>query len=336
MNPPRYQVRGGESYLLNDPVENTFHFVYIEPTDSLWVPARWMIDRWTPNAIRNGSARFYRLVDPPPWYRAHTFATVNDAGVLVQYNVTENNELMDAIRNQGETGISYLTARPSSSPPDDDRRFREDRDGIHIAPGPPPHPPGGGPVAAEGAESRPPQREEAPRAVAALAALAVAAEPLAQPTVLAPPEREATSALRLLADLLLLNREENTIYDDLNSNWRRWGARGPYGAGGYGVYRPPPIEIPRLNIINNIFNDDISPIYPRAAPAAAKPQKRVADLVIADAVKSEACCPITMDPIKAETAACVAPCYHVFEKEAIQGWLADHTTCPQCREACSL
>lgn len=336
MNRPRYQVHGGESYLLNDPVENTFHFVYLEPTDSLWVPGRWMIDRWTPNAIRNGSARFYRLVNPPPWYRAHSFATVNDQGILVQYNVTENNELLDAIRNSGEAGISYATARPASSPPDEDRRFREDRDGIHIAPGPPPQPPGGGPVAAEGAESRPPQREEAPRALAALAAAEPFVPLLAQA---ATPEREATSALRRLADLLLLNTEENPIYDDFNNNnWRRWGARGPYGAGGYGVYRPPPIEIPPLNYINNIFNDDISPINIRlpAAHSMAKPQKRVADLVIADAVKSEASCPITMDPIKAETAACVAPCYHVFEKEAIQGWLANHTTCPQCREPCGL
>jgi hypothetical protein len=150
------------------------------------------------------------------------------------------------------------------------------------------------------------------------------------------PERDVTTALQLLADLLLNDREDTIIHENTWNLNRRWGARGPYGAGGYGVYRPPPIEVPQLNFYHNLFND-ISPIYPRApVQAMPKPQKRVADLVIADAVKSEASCPITMGPIKSESAACVAPCYHVFEKEAIQVWLADHNTCPQCRQPCGL
>jgi hypothetical protein len=66
------------------------------------------------------------------------------------------------------------------------------------------------------------------------------------------------------------------------------------------------------------------------------PLKRVADLVIADALKQELCCAISLNPLTKENAVCVSPCYHVFEKESIQKWLTTATTCPECREVCSL
>lgn len=339
---PLYQTRGGDAYVIHDGEDDTFHFVYMEPTQDGWVLGRWMHDQWTPLAIRNGSMRFYRFVDPPPWYRAHTFATVGDDAIFAQFNVIENDELLESIRNTGVPGIPRTSLRPASSPPDEDRAFREERDGIHVAgPGQPPQPPGGGPVAADGAESqaRPPQQAAEVAGAAALAALLAVAEeqPAARLPWLTEP-RDNTAALRLLTNLLR-EPEEPLITDTNNRRRDHWPAAGPYGAGGYGVYRPPNLQIPIFNnILNDFYDDiydDIRPLAEAAAPLP-KPQKRVADLVIADAVKNCASCPITMEPIKAESAACVAPCYHVFEKEAITHWLGTHHTCPQCRENCIL
>jgi hypothetical protein len=337
---PPYQIRGGEAYVLHDGEDDTFHFVYMEPNQDSF--GRWIHDRWTPDAIRNGSVRFYRFVDPPPWYRAHVFATVGDDSTFSQFNVVENNELLDSIRNTGVAGIPRASLRSAASPPDEDRLFREERDGIRLPPrGPPPGPPGGGPVAAEGAESRRPQREPQLPALAAAALLAPPAEaeavPFHQPR--ARLWEDGSAALRLLANLLR-ESDEHRIQEDNMNYWPTPGGAGPYGAGGYGVYRPPPIEIPPLNIITNDFLaawNDIPHQRPSAPVATlTKPQKRVADIMIADAVKNSASCPITMDPIKAESAACVAPCYHVFEKEAITQWLGGHDSCPQCREPCCL
>ncbi len=67
-----------------------------------------------------------------------------------------------------------------------------------------------------------------------------------------------------------------------------------------------------------------------------KVQKRIADLVIQDAIKQELTCPITINPLTLEIATCVAPCYHVFDKDAITKWLETNNTCPECREQCSL
>lgn len=65
-------------------------------------------------------------------------------------------------------------------------------------------------------------------------------------------------------------------------------------------------------------------------------QQRIAKLVISDAIQNEEICPITMNPLTLETAVCVAPCYHVFDKTAIGKWLEANDTCPECRERCSL
>lgn len=58
--------------------------------------------------------------------------------------------------------------------------------------------------------------------------------------------------------------------------------------------------------------------------------KFVADALIRDAVAAAANCPITMEPITADTAA-VTSCFHVFDANAIAIWLADHRTCPTCK-----
>ncbi len=73
-----------------------------------------------------------------------------------------------------------------------------------------------------------------------------------------------------------------------------------------------------------------------STPIQNKVQKRIADLVIQDAIKQELTCSITMNPLTLETATCVAPCYHIFDKNAITTWLETKNTCPECRVQCSL
>jgi hypothetical protein len=94
-----------------------------------------------------------------------------------------------------------------------------------------------------------------------------------------------------------------------------------------GIPNPEPITAPLLLATN---------CYQYSKPSIPPPQKRVADLMIADAVAKGECCSITMNPLTPDTAACVAPCYHVFEREAIHTWLATKSTCPTRRQPCSV
>jgi SUMO ligase MMS21 Smc5/6 complex component len=58
--------------------------------------------------------------------------------------------------------------------------------------------------------------------------------------------------------------------------------------------------------------------------------KFVADLIIRNAAAEGARCPITMDPIEETEAFTVTACYHVFNAEALQRWLREHSNCPEC------
>jgi hypothetical protein len=71
-----------------------------------------------------------------------------------------------------------------------------------------------------------------------------------------------------------------------------------------------------------------------AVVAPIKPlPKRIAWMVAEDAGKNGDTCAITMEPINPITAAATT-CFHCFDHEAIQTWMQNHTTCPQCRERC--
>jgi len=287
MDAPPHHSRGGEAYVVYDHVTDSYHFVY---TDS--ISQAYRSDTTTSDGIRDGIIRFYQLVNPPPWYRRYAFATVSDAATLVLYTVLEDDRILSQIQARGEGGIPRHTARAASSPPDEDRAFREERDGITIQ-----------------------------RATANILRQLVGDAP-----VLIPPTNDP------------LTHALNTVR---NRDYNPW----VFGENGYGVHRPAPIHIPYTNTWNNIWNNiwndfgDLPPLTPQQAqqhPQVQKPQKRVADIVISNAVREGGVCPITMEPIRADSAACVAPCYHVFEKSAIEHWMTQHTTCPQCRESCAL
>jgi SUMO ligase MMS21 Smc5/6 complex component len=91
-----------------------------------------------------------------------------------------------------------------------------------------------------------------------------------------------------------------------------------------------------LNNINELYYYDVSGTYINNKDAKEIPplQKRVADIMIAHAIQSKETCPITMEPIDSASA-CVSPCYHSFQAEAIRTWLSTNSTCPVCREACT-
>jgi hypothetical protein len=64
-------------------------------------------------------------------------------------------------------------------------------------------------------------------------------------------------------------------------------------------------------------------------PSSSLPS-HVVSIMIQHAVNSGATCPITMEPLTAKTAA-VTACGHVFDRDALTRWSADHGTCPECR-----
>ena len=76
---------------------------------------------------------------------------------------------------------------------------------------------------------------------------------------------------------------------------------------------------------------------PRPPPPAVRPPpfpKHLADQVLAAAEAAGQACAITMEPIQKATAA-VTSCGHVFQKAAIDHWMQDHDTCPECRQPCA-
>ena len=58
--------------------------------------------------------------------------------------------------------------------------------------------------------------------------------------------------------------------------------------------------------------------------------QHVVQRLIKYAIQNKECCPITLNPIVAETST-ITSCFHVFEKEAIQHSLRMNDTCPVCR-----
>lgn len=59
----------------------------------------------------------------------------------------------------------------------------------------------------------------------------------------------------------------------------------------------------------------------------------VGSLLIENARSSEDACPITAVPFKEGDTLSVTSCFHVFEAEAIQHWLAENDSCPVCRHS---
>lgn len=82
-------------------------------------------------------------------------------------------------------------------------------------------------------------------------------------------------------------------------------------------YRPPPPPPPSLS-------------------AGPQPLPKHIQLIVLEKAEAEGkLCPITMNPIRKSTAS-VTSCGHIFQTTAIQEWMSDNRTCPECRQICSV
>jgi hypothetical protein len=62
---------------------------------------------------------------------------------------------------------------------------------------------------------------------------------------------------------------------------------------------------------------------------------RIASILAHDAATNGEVCPILHDVIVPETSA-VTTCFHVFDRGSIETWLHSNTTCPVCKETCTV
>lgn len=76
------------------------------------------------------------------------------------------------------------------------------------------------------------------------------------------------------------------------------------------------------------------PVQGRSPPPPPLP-KHIQTIVLERAESEGQTCPITLTPIKSVTAT-VTSCGHIFQTAAIQEWLSENQTCPECRQICSV
>jgi hypothetical protein len=68
------------------------------------------------------------------------------------------------------------------------------------------------------------------------------------------------------------------------------------------------------------------------APSHTTLPPHVAAIMIQHAADNGTTCPITMEPLTAKNAT-VTACGHIFDRDALVRWSADHGNCPECRSA---
>lgn len=100
------------------------------------------------------------------------------------------------------------------------------------------------------------------------------------------------------------------------------------------MFRIAGIDEPGLSLALSASLSAAPPPTSKDPPPPAFPAHLVGP-VLGSAEADRKICPITMEPIRKKTAA-ITSCGHIFQKEAIQEWLASHDTCPECRQRCSL
>jgi hypothetical protein len=78
--------------------------------------------------------------------------------------------------------------------------------------------------------------------------------------------------------------------------------------------------------------------YPKPVQGRPPPPplpRHIQTIVLERAESEGQTCPITLTPIKTATAT-VTSCGHIFQTAAIQEWLSENQTCPECRQICSV
>ena len=81
----------------------------------------------------------------------------------------------------------------------------------------------------------------------------------------------------------------------------------------------------------------LSGYRPRPAVTVPRPPplpKHIQTIVLEKAEAEGKTCPITLTPIQRTTGS-VTSCGHIFQTAAIQEWMRENATCPECRQICS-
>lgn len=91
------------------------------------------------------------------------------------------------------------------------------------------------------------------------------------------------------------------------------------------VPQPPPPSAPAVDPVP-------SPPLSRSSRPASKLPLYVASLLVADAKKKGESCPISMTPLESCTRIAITDCYHCFDAESLERWLATSLTCPMCKQ----
>ncbi len=59
--------------------------------------------------------------------------------------------------------------------------------------------------------------------------------------------------------------------------------------------------------------------------------RRVAEVLIHNLIESGASCAISTEPFSQCNEISITPCYHYFQRRALETWLSSHRNCPECR-----
>jgi hypothetical protein len=107
-----------------------------------------------------------------------------------------------------------------------------------------------------------------------------------------------------------------------------------------------PLTLIELNI-PSLFEERLAATILASLSATQRPQlqrpsqkpkplpKHIQTIVLERAESDGTSCPITLTPIRRATAS-VTSCGHIFQTAAIQEWLSENETCPECRGVCSV
>jgi hypothetical protein len=296
-------------YIIRDPARGSFHFLRFSPLTRRWDP-----DLTIPGNIRSARTRLYHLVNPPPYYSEYQYATVDDDATLtLMYELRDPSVVSDFsdIRTAG-AGLHRDYVRDTADPPTEDRTFRERRATTLDSIEPPD----------DGMEDLTPLQR--------VAQLLLAAGDHTRPAPLTVPRTPLWSRR---ADTTLLRALFRHQGDDAQA--AAWAG----GGGGAAAAADPGLawggDAAPLSFWDR-WREPQTQTQAAPAPAVDAPRRNIADAMIRDAISQKAQCPISMEPITQDTAACVAPCYHVFCRESIAQWLERETTCPTCREPCRM
>lgn len=299
MERPLYHstIRAGYIYQTDE----TFWFLYRDSNGLL------QIDRWSMNSIRNGSMRFYKYYQSPSENVRYSYSTIHNDSTHIVYEVWTPlagslDHLNFTVTPNEIVRYFIVTMNPSIT----DAHYRY-TNSIDTTPLSPLSLPDG--VSLLGSETT---------------SLLYPPPPLLIPLSEFPLDSVDFDLLensnRESSENQVTTEEDDVItHIDINDT----------NETGMNEEITPEVSTTLVNMLASI-------LMKRKDLLIQPPNKRVCNIVIEDAIKQNTLCPITLNPITYESAKCVAPCYHVFEKEAIETWLSKSSACPQCRETCVL